>query len=898
MVIIQESNYLSHIGVIRRSGRYEWGSGGNGELVVSNNAGFLGWLKKLRAHFTDPEIAEVLGMSTTDLRAQISISTNEAHASNVATAQKLREKGWSHKAIGERIGEPGHPIGEGTVRGWLKPGADERSSALKGTSDMLRRQVDEKGVIDIGVGVNSSIGVSEDRLKVSAAVLKKEGYNIYNIKVPQATTGERTTIRVLAKPDITFTDIAKQHDLIRLIDEHTVDSGNTFFGIKTPLAMDPKKVAVAYAEDGGNLADGVLYVRPGVPEVSIGGTSYAQVRVQVGDSHYLKGMAVYKDDLPDGVDILFNTVKKRADSETDFDAMKPLKLDPSGEVDKNNPFGTQLKAGGQILDANGDKPTSVMNLVYEEGDWGDWSKTIASQVLSKQQPKVAKAQLDYTLKKREDEFNEIMALTNPTVRKKLLREFADGADAASVHLKSAGFPRQGWHAILPVNQLKETEIYAPNYDNGEKVALIRYPHSGTFEIPELVVNNNNPAAKSIMGGARDAVGINAKVAERLSGADFDGDTVLVIPNNNQQIKSTSALEGLKNFEPRETYPSYPGMKVMSNTQNEMGKISNLITDMTILGAPDSEIVRAARHSMVVIDAEKHKLNYKESERREGIKDLKEKYQRRTDGKGGASTIISRAKSRATYEDRKDRPAAEGGPIDPITGKKVTVPTQKKHWKTGEPITRVGQALAETDDAYTLSSGTPIENLYAGYSNNVKALANRARLEMINTPRAEYSKSARETYQTQVDELNDALTLAVANAPRERRAQILARTWLSALKQEDPTMSDETEKKLRNQTLAEARTRAGAGKARIEITSSQWDAIQAGALSDSKVTSILNNADMEKVKEFATPRSQILMTPTKASKAAGLLSAGYTRAQVAKQLGVSLTTLDVAMNGGK
>ena len=895
MVVIDEEAYLSHIGVIRRSGRYPWGSGGKDvPFEVHNNQGFLDWIKDLRRQFfSDPQIAEGLAISTTTLRAQVSISSNEVYASNVKQATLLKEKGWSNKAIGEHMGAPGKPINESTIRNWLKPGADKNSSALQATSNMLKRQVEDKGVIDVGLGVESSIGVSKDRLRTAVAMLEQQGYKKYNLKIPQQGTGKDTEMVVLAKPEFTQKQIWRDPSLIKLIDEHSEDFGASFLGIKPPIAINPKRVEVNYAEDGGANADGVIFVRPGVKDVALGGTNYAQVRVQVGDGHYLKGMAVYKDDLPDGVDLVFNTNKTRAD--VDGDKLKVFKelqrREDTGEIDKDNPFGTVIKR--QILEDQNDKSspvTSAMNLVYEEGNWNDWSRTIASQVLSKQEPKVAKSQLDATLKRREEEYAEIMALTNPTVRKKLLKEFADEADAAAVHLKAAGFKRQGWHAILPVSTLSPSEIYAPNFRDGETVALIRYPHGGTFEIPELRVNNNHAPAIKMMGGAKDAVGIHHSVAERLSGADFDGDTVLVIPNNNRQIKSTPALEGLKDFKPREAYPYYDGMKVMSNTQAEMGKISNLITDMTIRGAPQSDIVKAVRHSMVVIDAEKHKLNYRESAKREGIKALTEKYQQ-----GGASTIISRAKSRVYFDDRKERPASQGGPIDPVTGEKVYVPTGKVNYKTGELKRTKGQALAETANAHDLSSGTRVEVLYADYSNSVKALANRARLDYLNTPRSKYNSSAKAVYQKEVDELNAALEIATANAPRERRAQILAGTYIKAMRQENPSMDEAVLKKRKGQALTEARARTGAGKDRIKITAPQWDAIQAGAISDSKLSSILDNADMDTVKKHATPRTQYLMTPAKTSKAKGLLAAGNTRAEVADQLGVSLTTLDESLN---
>ena len=134
-----------------------------------------------------------------------------------------------------------------------------------------------------------------------------------------------------------------------------------------------------------------------------------------------------------------------------------------------------------------------------------------------------------------------------------------------------------------------------------------------------------------MGSApKDAVGINSKVAERLSGADFDGDTVMVIPTGGKvKITSTPPLKGLIGFDPKLEYGSdsskvdadgtehyYRGGKEfrpMRNTQTEMGIVSNLITDMTLRGATQDELARAVRHSMVVIDAEKHHLDYKQSE---------------------------------------------------------------------------------------------------------------------------------------------------------------------------------------------------------------------------------------------------------------------------------------------
>src|SRR6185295_8243102 len=111
-------------------------------------------------------------------------------------------------------------------------------------------------------------------------------------------------------------------------------------------------------------------------------------------------------------------------------------------------------------------------------------------------------------------------------------------------LKAAALPRQSTKVLLPVPSMKENEIYIPSLNNGDRVALVRFPHAGPFEIPQLTVNNRNREARSLLGtDAVDTVGVHHKVAERLSGADFDGDTVLVIPNHSGLVKSAAPLEG-------------------------------------------------------------------------------------------------------------------------------------------------------------------------------------------------------------------------------------------------------------------------------------------------------------------------------------------------------------------
>ena len=893
---ISEEEYLAHYGVLRRSGRYPWGSGNNTETRRT----FLMWIKDMLGKgFTDKEVAEGFDMTVKELRSARSVATEEVKAADIAMAKALKDKGNSTTAIAERMGKP-----ESTIRTYLAPGAELKAQQIQATAMMLKDYVDKNGFTDVGGGAETFLNVSREKLDAAIFLLQEEyGYpNYTNIPVKQLGTKHETNMKVLAPPGTEWADVRYNTDKITpAVGIKMDDTGLNVIGLKTPKSIDAKRIEVKYKEDGGHLEDGVMYIRPGVDDLSLGGKPYAQVRIQVGKDHYLKGMAIYKDDLPDGVDVVFNTNKSKKDAPDTLDVLKEverIKEGPNkGKIDPDNPFGAQIRR--QILDDDGNV-TSAVNLVNEAEDWAGWSDRLASQVLSKQPPRLAQEQLDMTYDSRKNELDEIMALTNPTVRKKLLKQYSEAVDSQAVDLDAHAMPRQAWHVILPNNKLKPTEVYAPNYENGETVALIRYPHGGKFEIPELVVNNNNPSAKKMLRDSKDAIAINAEVAERLSGADFDGDTVLVIPQKpGKKLNTTKPLKQLENFDHRAEYPEYPGMKRMSkaNTQKEMGVISNLITDMTIRGASEAELARAVKHSMVVIDAHKHKLNYKLSYERNGIAALQKEYQATADGKSkGASTLISRAKGDDYRPKEKLRPVSEGGPVNKRTGELVWVPTGETNYKTGKPKLEAKPKLARVKDARELSSGTRIETVYANHSNRMKQLANSARKSEINTPRAPWSSSAKKVYAEEVSSLNAKLALAEENRPRERAALVFANATVKAKKDANPTMTPQTEKKLGNQALEESRTRFNAKKQQIKITEREWEAIQNNALSDSNVKKILDNADMDVVRELATPKTRLLMTSAKTTRAKRMLADGYTRAQVAAQLGVSLSTLDRSLDG--
>lgn len=913
-------NELFHYGTLRKSGRYEWGSGEN---PGQRNREFQQYVDNLRkSGLSDSEIAKGLDISRVQLQANLALIKHQQKQEQIERARELKNQDppLSNVQIGLEMG-----INESSVRALLAEGAEEKNAKLKVTADMLREQVDKKGMIDVGTGAHYFIpGVSPDKFNQAVAMLREEDYNLYNFQIDQATTGKKTNMKVLARPDIEYKAVYQELDKVHQIKDFTDTDGNSFATIQKPLAVDLKRVGVRYAEEGGATMDGVIHVRRGVEDISLGNSKYAQVRIAVGEgkegTHYLKGMAVYDDNLPKGVDLMFNTNKSNTGNK--LDAMKPLKEDKkTGQVDDTNPFGAIVRQqfkkdeqGNFLLDANGNKQlSSAMNIVNEEGSWDKWGKNLASQMVSKQSVGLAQRQLDLKHKAMLDDYDEIMSLTNPTIKKKLLQSFADNADSSAVHLKAAAMPRQRTQVILPSNSMKDNEIYAPNFRNGEKVVLVRYPHGGIFEIPELTVNNSksNKAIDPVRG-AKDAVVINSKVAERLSGADFDGDTVLVIPNNDRSIKTRPPLKQLEGFNAKEQY-ALPddaiGIKHAKNpnglTGRLMGDISNLITDMTILGASEHELARAVKHSMVVIDAQKHHLNYKQSAKDNQIPALKIKYQGRADG--GASTLISRSTSSEHVEKRTLRKAKDGGPIDPETGKKV-------YTKTGEGYTNAkgvwiprkeeSTKMAEVDDARDLIpkdrpiSMTEMERVYAEHANRLKALANTARKEEYHTPPSPWSNSAKKAYAKEVASLNDKLETALRNAPLERQAQVFANVRIKATTQAEPDMDKKELKKLKTLALEEARNRVGAKKKRIEVTPMEWDAIQAGAVSPSRLKDILDNMRDEDIKALATPRTQVTMSPVKKARAEAMLKANYTAAEVADALGISVSTLNNSLKDGE
>ena len=976
-------NFLAHVGVGhlddppgRGSGRYGWGTGDN---PGQHQYDIISEVKRYRAKgMKDSDIARALlgdKATTTDLRAEIAIARTNQRMEERTRALELLNR----PDVNGNVSKVGRIMGksESSVRKLLDEDIARNTEKYSNTADYIRSKVDDKGVIDIGPGSEYSLGINRNTMNVAISMLEKEGYIKAYAQVPNPTKKDaKTTIAVLCPPGTEYAVngpsdtkyINWKKNEINSLNDYTPNEGKQWQKLYSPSSLDSSRIMINYKETGGADKDGVIEIRRGVKDLSLGNAQYAQVRIAVDGTHYLKGMAMYADpaDMPKGVDIIFNTNKKqgtpmidshthdlilngkmtKADYDSDHGVLKPLKVNnDTKKVDQDNAFGALIKAGGQnyyedkkgsfVKDGDvfrlatksdkGDRYSlSPVNKLREEGDWDSWSKRLSMQFLSKQPVKLINQQINLSVAEKKSELADIMRLTNPVIKKKMLEDFANGCDSNANDLSVKGFKNQAFQVILPITKMKETEIYAPRYKDGDTVALIRYPHGGTFEIPILKVNNQNPSAKKIMPNAKDAVGISPKTAGILSGADFDGDTVVVMPlaSNRLAVKSTAnskipEIEALKTFDTK-TYKLPDSAPPVTNKkkQTEMGKITNLITDMTAQEAPAREIARAVKHSMVVIDSEKHHLDMKRSFEENNIQELKVKYQ----NGGGASTIFSRSNAQSYINKRKE-----------VTDVKKMTPAQKKAYEAGKKVyvdsgdlkvktktitdpktgKKTVQYLNETEpkkmkvrggekyeDSFDLvfDRNDPKEAAYARYGNTLKDLANQARKEMRAIKPIPVSQSAKKTYAAEVEQLNRDLRIAESNKPRERQAQAIAGVRASEKIKANPDLDYEHKSRIRAQELEKARYELGAKKQKIEITDREWDAIQANAISTNKLSRILNNTDQEAFKKRATPKdAAITLTSAKLSLIKSMYDSGmYTQADIAERLGISASTVSKAM----
>ena len=908
------SGELNHIGMPRRSGRYPFGSGDDPGQRTPDFLNKIDDFKKNGFSETPDDIKKFFNMSTTEYREKKANAVKERQNEKYNTVKSMNEHGLTNMEISRKTGIP-----EPTVRYILTNTRDIK--VVDSVVDDLKNAVKEKGFIDVGAGVELEVGITRSKFNQALRELKDEGYPVYTRNVPQlGNPGQNTKVHVLCPIGTENKEIYGDLSKIKSYKDYTLSDVNegetTRTGFTYPKSMDSKRLLVKFDENGGTEKDGLIELRRGVKDISLGDAKYSQVRILIDDSKYIKGMAVYKDDMPDGIDVIFNSNKPMAKGK--LGALKDIKKD-----DPDNPFGSAIKEdGGQswYFDDKGKKQLSLINKRADEGDWDDWKDKLPSQFLAKQNMHLINRQLGLAVQDKQQEYNEIMSVKIPTIRKALLTKFADKCDSDAVSLSAAALPRQKYHVILPENTLNDKEVYAPKYKNGEQVALIRYPHAGLFEIPIVTVNNNNKNAKQMIGNGADAIAINSKIASILSGADFDGDTVMVIPTNNKtKISSKQPLSDLVGFDPKREYPAVPGMVYMKDpktkkdsTQSEMGAISNLITDMTIKGATPDEMTRAVKHSMVVIDAAKHELDYKQSEKDNRILELKNKYQGHYNENGnwstGASTIMSSAKSVVRIPKTVGSPKidSEGNVYYKEVKEYYTVGVRDEDgvWRPklnskGEPVVKLREQettkMALAKDARTLVSNfrSPKELAYADYANTLKQMARNARLESVKTPTLKRSPDVAKQYANEVSSLKSKLTDSKMNAPRERQALIIANYNMKQKIQSNPDLNNNKDdlSKAKSRELFNARQKVNAHRKPIIFTDKEWEAIEKGAVSDTTLKAMIYHIDDSDLKQRSMPKSMTTLSDAQISKAKMMFASdNYTLAQIAQALGKSVTTI--------
>lgn len=939
---------LKHYGVKRKSGRYPW----DPSLHLPKNYKFIEDRDEMKKRgLSDNEIAKQMGLSTTVYRSKVTIAKEELKQYNMQRIAKLQSQGLIIDDIAKEIGTTGQ-----TVRNYLdeikNPNKSSRAQRVQteAVADTLKDAVKRSKYIDVGKGVEIQMGISKEKLKSGLNALVESGeYEVHNLRIAQVTDKNNSTpVKVLTKKGVERSEIYKNMDKVRPVEEFAINGDARMFQqMERPKSIGWDRVHIRYAipegqkghgtNDDGAMMDGAMFLRPGVKDLNLGKASYAQVRIAVGDTHYLKGMALYGTEemfkgIPKGTDIIFNTNKTA--NKTPQEVLKELKKNPEGgaPIDGPNPFGATVKRQNTLVDAKGNpvyKPgvkdrfgnkvpqIGSVNIVNEEGDWGSWSKALSAQFLSKQPTTVVHERLKATMKQVQDEYESIQKVTNPVIKKQLMESFVSDLESKQVHMKAAAPKGFQGHVILPVPDMKENEVYAPNYKNGEKVVLIRYPHGGRFEIPELTVNNNSVARKMISKDSPDAIGIHPKVASKMSGADFDGDTAYVIPNNKGKFKSRDSLKELKNFDPN-MYADKPGTFTPITKryqQTLMGVVSNLITDMTLQGAPSNEIARAVKHSMVVIDAEKHKLNYKRSAEENGIDALMKRYMthvdkvkygdlerynpktRRVDkvidpdklkkdltpGKEytSASTIISRHKQSVItdgYQVEVPDPKSKSG------GTKMV-------WRNKKETYLVN--MVKDANVFLGPNATKTEHHYADYINELKAFKNKVDSEMSGIKMPARDPKAAKIYAEEVLSMKDKVNQVKINRIKERQAQRMAEVSSKAeiaRRSEDEVLKKDEISRIKQQALNKARSMVGAERTPVTITDDEWDAVQSNAVSGTLLKELVSFMDDSQLKSLATPRANKQMTEARKSKAKALLANGYTISQVAEALGVSSSTI--------
>lgn len=334
--ITSESNILEHYGTKRHSGRYPWGSGDN---PYQHSGDFLSRVEELKKKgLSEKEILETINdslpdeykMGLTEFRTARQKAGHDRKALEYDQIRALKDDGLGWKEIGDKLG-----MSESSVRSKYNNAIGEKASQAEKIAATLKEEVDKKGMIDISEGANQVLGVSESKLDEAAYILEAEyGYQRYGVGIRQPTNvRQQTNITVLAKPEFDQKYAYQHQDQIdSLGDYHSDDGGETFTKLQRPSSLDSSRVAIRYGDEGGLDKDGVMEIRRGVPDLDLGKSHYAQVRILVDGDHFLYVNGEYRGDSDIGK--LMHDFNCTSAEEMNFDLMaertRYLKENPKG----------------------------------------------------------------------------------------------------------------------------------------------------------------------------------------------------------------------------------------------------------------------------------------------------------------------------------------------------------------------------------------------------------------------------------------------------------------------------------------------------------------------------------------------------------------------------------------
>ena len=126
-MIRTQEEHLAHYGILRKSGRYPWGSGGTQEQRSRDFNSYYEGLKK--EGMSETEIARGVGLTTTQLRDTKRRAGQIKREDTIRQIEKYKERGLSNNAIAARMG-----INESSVRHYLAPGQKDKANAVQRSS--------------------------------------------------------------------------------------------------------------------------------------------------------------------------------------------------------------------------------------------------------------------------------------------------------------------------------------------------------------------------------------------------------------------------------------------------------------------------------------------------------------------------------------------------------------------------------------------------------------------------------------------------------------------------------------------------------------------------------------------------------------------------------------------